>query len=67
MRPARGEFKALPQATLAAALRMHLPGQSWSELRALCTSGKISVRTGAKPPSGMTWPALLVPPPKDQV
>jgi 23S rRNA pseudouridine1911/1915/1917 synthase len=41
--PARGEFKALPQATLAAALRVHRPGQSWSELRALCTSGKISV------------------------
>ena len=43
MRPARGEFKALPQATLAASLRMQLPGQSWSELRALCTSGKITV------------------------
>jgi 23S rRNA pseudouridine1911/1915/1917 synthase len=43
VRPARGEFKALPQATVAAALRVHWPGQSWSELRALCTSGKITV------------------------
>ncbi len=41
--PAKGEFVALPQGTLAAALRGHLPSQSWNEVRALCSSGKISV------------------------
>ena len=34
---------ALPGGTLAAALRAHLPGQSWNDLRGLCDSGKISV------------------------
>jgi 23S rRNA pseudouridine1911/1915/1917 synthase len=29
--------------TVAAALRAHWPGQSWSDLRALCSSGKISL------------------------
>jgi len=29
--------------TLAAALRRRLPGQSWSDVRALCTSGKVSL------------------------
>jgi 23S rRNA pseudouridine1911/1915/1917 synthase len=41
--PAHGEFVSLPNCTVAAALRAQLPGQSWSELRALCTSGKISI------------------------
>jgi len=41
--PARGEFTAASPGTVAAALRAHWPGQSWSDLRALCTSGKIEV------------------------
>ncbi len=41
--PARGEFAALPRGTLAAALRAHLSGLSWNDLRGLCASGKISV------------------------
>ena len=40
---ARGTLIAQPGVTLAAALRAHLPGRSWSDLRGLCTSGKISV------------------------
>jgi 23S rRNA pseudouridine1911/1915/1917 synthase len=40
---ARGQVSAPAQATLAAALRAHLPERSWNELRALCTSGKVSV------------------------
>jgi 23S rRNA pseudouridine1911/1915/1917 synthase len=40
---ARGEVTAPAQVTLAAALRAHLPGRSWNELRALCSSGKVSV------------------------
>jgi len=31
---------------VAAALRAHLPGQSWNDLRSLCLSGKISVNGG---------------------
>jgi 23S rRNA pseudouridine1911/1915/1917 synthase len=42
--PARGEFTAPANCTVAAALRAHLPGQSWSDLRSLCLSGKISVQ-----------------------
>jgi 23S rRNA pseudouridine1911/1915/1917 synthase len=41
--PARGELVSLPDCTVAAALRAHLSGQSWGDLRALCLSGKISV------------------------
>ena len=41
--PARGEFAAPSHGTVVAALRAHLPGQSWNDLRALCLSGKISV------------------------
>lgn len=41
--PARGQVSAPAQATLAAALRACLPERSWSELRALCSSGKVSV------------------------
>ena len=41
--PARGQFVAPSDCTVAAALRAHWPGQSWSDLRALCSSGKISV------------------------
>jgi 23S rRNA pseudouridine1911/1915/1917 synthase len=40
---ARGQVIAPAQVTLAAALRAHLPGQSWNDLRALCSSGKVSV------------------------
>jgi 23S rRNA pseudouridine1911/1915/1917 synthase len=42
--PARGEFTAPANCTVAAALRAHRPGQSWSDLRSLCLSGKISVQ-----------------------
>jgi len=42
--PARGEFTAPANCTVAAALRAHLVGQSWSDLRSLCLSGKISVK-----------------------
>jgi 23S rRNA pseudouridine1911/1915/1917 synthase len=42
--PARGEFTAPANCTVAAALRAHLAGQSWSDLRSLCLSGKISVQ-----------------------
>ena len=42
--PARGEFTAPANCTVAAALRVHLAGQSWSDLRSLCLSGKISVK-----------------------
>jgi len=42
--PARGEFTAPANCTVAAALRAHLPGQSWSDLRSLCLSCKISVQ-----------------------
>jgi 23S rRNA pseudouridine1911/1915/1917 synthase len=41
--PARGEFAAPSHCTVAAALRAHLPGRSWNDLRSLCLSGKISV------------------------
>jgi len=41
---ARGEFTAPANCTVAAALRAHLVGQSWSDLRSLCLSGKISVK-----------------------
>jgi 23S rRNA pseudouridine1911/1915/1917 synthase len=41
--PARGHVIAPAHVTLAAALRAHLPGRSWNELRALCASGKVSV------------------------
>jgi 23S rRNA pseudouridine1911/1915/1917 synthase len=41
--PPRGQGVAPAQVTLAAALRAHLPDRSWSELRALCSSGKVSV------------------------
>jgi 23S rRNA pseudouridine1911/1915/1917 synthase len=41
--PDRGAFAAPDGSTLAAALRGHLPGRSWAELRRLCESGKISV------------------------
>jgi 23S rRNA pseudouridine1911/1915/1917 synthase len=41
--PARGEFAAPANCTVAAALRAHWPGQSWNDVRAVCTSGKISV------------------------
>jgi 23S rRNA pseudouridine1911/1915/1917 synthase len=34
---------ALSRGTVAAVLRTHLWGQSWSDLRGLCSSGKISV------------------------
>jgi ribosomal protein S4 len=30
-------------ATLAAALRRRLPAKSWSDVRALCTTGKVSL------------------------
>jgi 23S rRNA pseudouridine1911/1915/1917 synthase len=39
----RGQVSAPAQVTLAAALRAQLPERSWSELRALCSSGKVSV------------------------
>ncbi len=39
----RGEFKASPAITLAAALRAHLPDQSWRQVRELCASGKVTV------------------------
>ena len=41
--PERGAFAAPANVTLAAALRARLPGQSWSALRRLCVSGKVSV------------------------
>jgi 23S rRNA pseudouridine1911/1915/1917 synthase len=41
--PERGAFAAPANVTLAAALRAHFPGQSWSALRRLCVSGKVSV------------------------
>jgi len=41
--PAHGQIVSPPNCTVAAALRAGLPGQSWNNLRALCTSGKISV------------------------
>lgn len=41
--PARGTLVAPPGVTLAAALRASLPDRSWSQLRALCASGKILV------------------------
>ena len=41
--PERGAFSAPPNVTLAAALRAQFPGHSWSALRKLCVSGKISV------------------------
>lgn len=41
--PSRGQVIAPAQVTLAAALRAHLPERSWNELRALCSSGKVSV------------------------
>ena len=41
--PVRGQFVAPSPGTVAAALRAHWPGQSWSDLRALCSSGKIDV------------------------
>ena len=42
--PARGDFLAPANCTVAAALRAHWPGQSWNDVRALCSSGKISVK-----------------------
>ena len=41
--PVRGQLVAPAHGTLAAALRAQMSGQSWSDLRALCSSGKISV------------------------
>jgi 23S rRNA pseudouridine1911/1915/1917 synthase len=41
--PERGAFAAPANVTLAAALRAQFPSQSWSALRRLCISGKISV------------------------
>jgi 23S rRNA pseudouridine1911/1915/1917 synthase len=41
--PERGAFSAPANVTLAAALRAQFPGHSWSALRKLCVSGKISV------------------------
>ncbi len=41
--PDRGSFLAPPDVTLAAALRGRFPDQSWSALRRLCISGKISI------------------------
>lgn len=41
--PARGQIVAPAGCTVAAALRAILEGQSWSDLRNLCASGKISV------------------------
>jgi len=41
--PARGDFLVPANCTVAAALRVHWPGQSWNDVRALCSSGKISV------------------------
>jgi 23S rRNA pseudouridine1911/1915/1917 synthase len=41
--PERGAFPAPANVTLAAALRAQFPGQSWSALRRLCVSGKVSV------------------------
>jgi 23S rRNA pseudouridine1911/1915/1917 synthase len=39
----RGEFVAEAKQTLAAALRGHMPGRSWREVRELCASGKVMV------------------------
>lgn len=36
-------FEAPAGQTLAAALRAHLPGRSWSDVRRFCTSGKVTV------------------------
>jgi 23S rRNA pseudouridine1911/1915/1917 synthase len=41
--PARGSLVAPPDVTVAAALRAHLPGRSWREVRRLCESGKVTV------------------------
>jgi 23S rRNA pseudouridine1911/1915/1917 synthase len=43
----RGEFDAPAGVTLAAALREHMPERSWSQVRELCASGKVTVN-GAK-------------------
>jgi 23S rRNA pseudouridine1911/1915/1917 synthase len=39
----RGEFEAPADKTLAAALREHLPGRSWRQVREMCASGKVTV------------------------
>jgi len=39
----RGEFKASPAITLAAALRERMPDKSWRQVRELCSSGKVTV------------------------
>ena len=41
--PARGRLVAPPGVTLAAALRTVLPEASWSDLRRLCHTGKVTV------------------------